>query len=186
MSAARPLPADHEAGLAAELAAGLGELLAAMPADGLAACRFAFTEPLRARWDTGPSERAGAQLRELPPEARHLVVALLGIAHAPHGLRAVLRIMALEAVLRALEGGSAHRHPDRYWLQVFGDPGAARFGAARRRPPLLGEPDRRGWARARDAAVPRDQSGARAVGGRTPGCACWRTRRTPAASRRWP
>ncbi|HYE06262.1 MAG TPA: DUF3500 domain-containing protein [Planctomycetota bacterium] len=114
-----------DAQLAGELAAAVGELLAALPPEALGACRFAHDDALRTRWDSGPNERAGVQLRAMPPEARHLVYAALACAHSPHGLRAILRIHALEAVLRAREGGSAHRHPERYWLQVFGDPGAA-------------------------------------------------------------
>ncbi len=114
-----------EAALAGELAEAVGELLAALPAEALSACRFTFADALRTRWDSGPNERAGVQLRAMPPEARHLVYAALATAHSQRGLRAILRIQALEAVLRAREGGSAHRHPERYWLQVFGDPGAS-------------------------------------------------------------
>jgi hypothetical protein len=99
------------------------ELLAALDPDQRTRLSFAFDSPERANWHYVPIERRGLPLKALTQEQRGLLIELLHSALSQQGYRKANAIMALEDVLRELEGG---RGPTRdgaaYTLALFGDP----------------------------------------------------------------
>jgi len=100
---------------------------AALPDEVAARARFAWDDARRLAWSGGPRERDGVTLAAMPPEARHLAMAMLTTIVSPRGLRTVLAIMSLERELFLRENSSPRRDPERYYFQVFGDPNGSRW-----------------------------------------------------------
>jgi hypothetical protein len=119
------MPAAAAAQAIADLEGAVAALLAALPAEATAKARFAWDDPRRPRWDSGPRERDGLTLGAMPSECRHLAMAVLACVLSPRGLRAALTIMSLERELFLRENRSPRRDPERYYLQLYGTPGPA-------------------------------------------------------------
>jgi len=125
------------------LAAWSGPLRADAPSDAMAAAAVAFLETLtpdlrqaaefpldsevRADWQFVPMERQGAALRDMDLAQRQAAHRLLRSALSSQGYLKAAAIMSLEQLLRELEAQrpdvEEFRHPEKYWLAVFGDPG---------------------------------------------------------------
>lgn len=118
-----PLMPEDEPHLARDLRAALALLLAALPDAQRSAACLPWTHPGRVQWDSGPRARSvGLLWSEMASTARPLVEVVLSLLHSPYGQRRIWGIRSLETILGRLEGGRAHRDPDRYWVSVFGDP----------------------------------------------------------------
>ena len=100
---------------------------ASLPDELVARARFTWEDPRRMTWSGGPRERDGVTLGAMPPEARHLAVALLTAVLSPSGMRSALSIMSLERELFLRENRSPRRDPERYYIQLFGDPNSSRW-----------------------------------------------------------
>ena len=73
--------------------------------------------------------RNGLPLGEMSPEQRRLALALLRASSSPSGYRKAVDIMALQGVLQRMSPGIGDTFDaDRYYVSVFGTPGAARWG----------------------------------------------------------
>ncbi len=84
--------------------------------------RHPWADPSRRRWNFVPGPREGLSLAEQSPEARLALHALLRSVLSEAGYLKASAVMALEAVLRELEG-SEQRDPERYWIAFYGEPG---------------------------------------------------------------
>jgi len=91
--------------------------------------RFGFTDDERFDWHYVPSSRRGVPFRDMTAPQREAARALMqSTLSAPGALKADA-IMALEAVLAEVEGSSLdYRNPEKYFVSVFGDPGAYPWG----------------------------------------------------------
>ncbi|MBA3684012.1 MAG: DUF3500 domain-containing protein [Planctomycetes bacterium] len=103
-------------------------LIDALPEGLRARIAFEFDSPQRIAWEGGPRLRDGLALNEMPSECRILALALIASGLSQRGFATVATIMSLEGELDRREQGSRNRDPDRYWLAVFGVPGAPRWG----------------------------------------------------------
>jgi len=121
--AAGPAPADEaRTRLVAEVATAANGFLAALPTDKRAAAKLPFQGRDRTTWRYTPGSRAGLPLQDMTPAQREAAHGLLRSFLSAEGYLKVQSIIALEVVLRELEG-SRERDPERYWFAVFGDPG---------------------------------------------------------------
>src|SRR5690349_19547648 len=94
-----------------------------------AAAQYAFTDDQARRWiEYRPERRPGVCLADLPVPARKAAHQLLATALSPHAYAQAMSIVALEEVLDRAEGWHRGRHSADYWLSVFGDPAAERWG----------------------------------------------------------
>ena len=93
---------------------------------------FPFAGAERTRWHwTVPSSvpRNGLPLGEMSAEQRKLALALLQSSSSAVGYRKALDIMALQGVLRRMSSGIGDTFdPNRYYVSVFGRPGAGAWG----------------------------------------------------------
>jgi hypothetical protein len=110
-----------------DLANVVSAWLATLDADQRGRATFDFEDPDRFVWAFTPGERAGLALRDMLPEQRESVMAVVNVAMSERGARDVRDIIALETILGAIErdqGRSnwARRDPELYWFAVFGDP----------------------------------------------------------------
>jgi hypothetical protein len=119
--------------LEARLATAARRLLAALPADARERAAFAFDDAEREDVRYAPLFLDGARHGELDPEAAARVDELLATSLSPSGLAKVRRIRALEAAVARKDRGRAFglgglvagfRDPGRYFVALFGEPGA--------------------------------------------------------------
>jgi Protein of unknown function (DUF3500) len=93
---------------------------------------FPFGSEERTRWHwTVPSSvpRNGLPLGATSDEQRRLALAMLRTSSSAVGYRKALDIMALQGVLRRMSTGIGDPFdPDRYYVSVFGTPGARAWG----------------------------------------------------------
>ena len=93
---------------------------------------FSFDGAERTRWHwTVPSSvpRNGLPLGAMSPEQRRLALVLLRVSSSTSGYRKALDIMALQGVLRRMDTGiSDPFDPNRFYVSVFGAPGARAWG----------------------------------------------------------
>jgi hypothetical protein len=122
--AAGPTLADEaRTRLVAEVATAANAFVAVLPAEKRALAKLPFDGRDRATWRYTPGSRAGVPLQDLTPAQREAAQALLRSFLSAEGYLKVQSIIALEVVLRELEGWN-ERDPERYWFAVFGDPGS--------------------------------------------------------------
>ena len=122
--AAGPAIADEaRTRLIAEVATAANGFLAALPPDKRALAKLPFEGRDRTTWRYTPGRRAGLPLQDMTPAQRETAEALLRSFLSAEGYLKVQSIIALEVVLRELEGWN-ERDPGRYWFAVFGDPGS--------------------------------------------------------------
>lgn len=112
-----------------EMAAAARNFLAALTPEQRAAAVYEVKDPERLNWHFIPkNDRKGIQFKDLTPEQRHLAQALLASGLSQRGYAQALTIMSLEAILHEMEKSrtkpGAVRDPERYYLTLFGKPGA--------------------------------------------------------------
>lgn len=96
-------------------------LIDALPDPLRAKLIYPLESPERENWGFVPRSRNGLLLRELPESAKPALDALLRTGLSTRGHALAESIIALENVLRALEG-AARRDPGLYAVTVFGNP----------------------------------------------------------------
>jgi hypothetical protein len=82
---------------------------------------FPFDGDDRADWHYVPRSRIGIPLKDLKPEQRDLVFALLRTALSDQGMRKVEGVIQLEGILGEISGNTWFRDPEKYSLAIFGD-----------------------------------------------------------------
>lgn len=93
------------------------------------AVKFRFDDRERMRWHYFPHSGAGLTLRDMSDEQRKLAKAMLQSVLSDTGATKVKGIMALEEILREIEGSSLrYRDPMRYAFTLYGQPGEAPWG----------------------------------------------------------
>lgn len=114
---------------AQEMAAAASRFLKSLNADQKAMACFEFDSELRTQWDflpdkfikTGP--RKGLAIKEMSAGQRVFAHALPAAALSHRGYLETMSIMALEKVLKDIEGRD-FRDPGLYYVSIFGTPGA--------------------------------------------------------------
>jgi hypothetical protein len=104
------------------------QLLAGLSPELRARAAFAFDDPYRLTWHyypVTPWARKGAVLKEMTPQEKDLVKALLRAGTSPAGYKTALGVMSLENILRDIENTPlAHkiRNSDLYYVSIYGKP----------------------------------------------------------------
>lgn len=113
----------HEVG--AEMSKAAADFLGSLEPAQRAKASLPFGSDERLNWKFVPGERQGLPLKEMTAAQRAGAQALLRTALSIDGARKAETIQALESVLAALEKGRGPvRDPGRYFVTVFGTPGA--------------------------------------------------------------
>jgi hypothetical protein len=124
MLASLALPARAHT-VAEEMAEAAQNFLASLGPELKAQATFTLTDTERENWHFIPRDRKGLSLKEMSPAQRHLAHALLASSLSHRGYLQATTIMSLEDILRDLEQGRGPvRDPERYFVSVFGEPGA--------------------------------------------------------------
>jgi hypothetical protein len=121
-----PRAHDLEMGRAAtEMAEAASRLVAALTPEQKAMAVLEFGDENRYNWHFVPRQRRGISFKDLTPSQLPLVYGLLATGLSQQGFLKATAIISLEQVLRELEKGKGPvRDPERYYLSVFGRPGA--------------------------------------------------------------
>jgi hypothetical protein len=91
--------------------------------------RWPFESVERGNWHYAPRSRNGLALRAMTDNQRAAALRLLESSLSPQGAAKARAIMALEDVLREIEGSRpGHRDPLNYAFTVFGDPSRPPWG----------------------------------------------------------
>lgn len=107
----------------AAFGAAAERFLAALDAPQRARVEFPFADAERFDWHYTPRRRNGLALGEMSPGQRELALALVRTGLSDSGYAKVAGVIALEGVLRELEG--AWRDPGLSFVTLFGRPGAS-------------------------------------------------------------
>ena len=133
--------------LAASMAQAAQALLDSLFAEQLQLAQWDFPdEEERRRWFYTPTDHGGLTLGQMRPSQQQLTMRLLATGLSRAGYVTAATIMGLENVLDELEawrmsyGQERGRDPGRYYLRIFGTPGAEHLVVALRRSPRLGPP----------------------------------------------
>ncbi|MCE9519692.1 MAG: DUF3500 domain-containing protein [Verrucomicrobia bacterium] len=119
----------HEA--AQQMADVANAFLNTLSAEQKSKALFNFSDNERENWHFIPRERQGLALREMTPEQKLLGHALLNAGLSNRGQLLASTIMSLEEVLYQIEGDAnpskrdatrEKRHPEKYYLSIFGAP----------------------------------------------------------------
>ncbi len=97
--------------------------LAALTPAQVQQTRFAFDDDERENWHFVPRRREGLALKDMTPPQKDLALALLRTGLSERGAAHAEAIIALELVLKEIEGGAARRDPGLYYTTLFGTPG---------------------------------------------------------------
>lgn len=100
-------------------------ILQSFDAEQKAMASFKFDDDERMNWHYTPVDRKGVPFRLMNEQQREKVIDLLNLALTDKGLQKAKDIMILEGVLGELEGrpaGDMYRHPENYFISIFGDP----------------------------------------------------------------
>jgi hypothetical protein len=98
--------------------------LAALEPGPRAAAVFAFGDDERRNWHYVPRGRKGLPFKDMTPKARRAAHELIQASLSSVGYAKVMHIFEVEEVLGGLEGSGSFRDPEKYYVTVFGDPGA--------------------------------------------------------------
>ncbi len=100
--------------------------LDSLSTDQRAKAVFALNDAERENWFFVPLARQGLPFKEMSTTQQALALAFLrtGLSHS--GFRRAEEIIALELVLKELEGGAARRDPTLYYVTIFGGPSATK------------------------------------------------------------
>ncbi len=83
---------------------------------------YALTDAERENWNFVPLARRGLPFQQMTPSQHPLALALLRTGLSHHGIAKANAIIAMELVLKDLEGGAARRDPTLYYVTIFGVP----------------------------------------------------------------
>jgi len=75
-----------------------------------------------------PGRRGGLSLRAMRPATRAATWRVLQSVLSPAGVRMVRAVIDRERRLAVIEQSPEYRHPDKYYLAIFGTPGPGRWG----------------------------------------------------------
>lgn len=90
------------------------------------AATFSFTDAERFKWHFVPMARKGLPLKAMNERQKAAALHLLETCMSAQGYKKATSIIALETILKALEGrgpGDDYRDPGKYYFSIFGDPG---------------------------------------------------------------
>ncbi len=130
--AAIPAARGHDA--ADQMMSVAAAFLQTLSPDQKAQAQFQFSDEERENWHFIPRERKGIAMREMTPEQKLLAHALLNTGLSSRGQLLASTIMSLEEVLYQLEGDAnpskreatrERRHPEKYYLSIFGTPSSS-------------------------------------------------------------
>lgn len=109
---------------AADMSAAARTWLDSLSAEQRQAAVLEMSNPERENWHYIPKAREGLPFAKMDEPQRALARALLASGLSQHGILQAESVIALERVLRAIEG-AAHRDELLYYFTVFGQPGTA-------------------------------------------------------------
>ncbi|HYZ99054.1 MAG TPA: DUF3500 domain-containing protein [Acidimicrobiales bacterium] len=128
-----PSVSDARREVAAAMASAAAVFLASLDDDQCELAGWPFpSDDERRRWFYTPTDHGGVPLGDLSPAQQRLALRLVATGLSRAGYVTVSTILGLENVLDHLEGWVTQfdrergRDPGRYYLRVFGDPGADR------------------------------------------------------------
>ena len=107
---------------AADTARAAADLLAALRPAQRTALVQPFAGEERTSWSYFPGRRPGLALKDLEPNERAAVFALLRSALSSQGMKRTEGVIILEGVLREMSAFGFGRDPDLYYLTFFGEP----------------------------------------------------------------
>jgi hypothetical protein len=90
-----------------------------------AKAQYPYDDEERFNWHFVPRERNGISFHDMNPQQRSAAMALLKVSLSEQGYQKASGILALEAILREVEGRGAddtYRDPLNYYFTVFGTP----------------------------------------------------------------
>ena len=122
-----PTPSFAQAKTAAAMVQAANAFLASLTPEQRAKAVMAFDNEERTVWQESPGPRSGVVLRDLNDAQRKLAMNLLRTGVGEGGYRKIEMSRAREPVLSALQKtpeGQAVRHPDLFYITVFGTPSA--------------------------------------------------------------
>lgn len=102
--------------------------VASLSATERAAAVTTFDDPDRRAIRYTPGRRGGLALKDMDAGTRAAADALLDAALSTEGRTMAGRIVEREAILGRVTGRPDYRDPDLYYLAIFGEPGAGRWG----------------------------------------------------------
>jgi len=117
-----PAPAPTADAVGAAFAAAATRFAASLDDRQRRQLEFAFEDSERFDWHYTPRRRKGLPLGEMETAQREAALALVRTGLSESGYAKVAGVIALEGVLREIEG--AWRDPDLYFLTLFGKPGS--------------------------------------------------------------
>lgn len=126
-AAAWPAVAFAQAKTAGAMMQAANAFLAALTPEQRLKAAMPFEDPERHVWQESPGVRSGIVLRDLNDAQRQRAMALLRTGLGERGYQKIQMSMAREPVLSALQKapeGQALRHPDLFYITVFGAPSA--------------------------------------------------------------
>ena len=106
-------------------------LIATLNSDELDQATLPFDDDERSSWHFTPSPHRGFTWEKMNSTQREAMLNLLMTGLSEQGLEKTREIMALEGVLHVLEErpeGDRYRHPELYYLMLFGEPGPNPWG----------------------------------------------------------
>lgn len=123
LAVAPRLARSDDAGQEAMARAALA-FLAALEPNMRAAATFAFRDNERRNWHYVPRSRKGLPFKDMTANTRRAAQELMQASLSATGYAKVMRIFEVEEILGGLEGSGSFRDPGKYYVSVFGDPGA--------------------------------------------------------------
>jgi hypothetical protein len=111
------------------MAEAAAKLASVLPADQKQKLMYKYDDPERLNWHFIPKDRNGITLWDLHGEPRNAAEELVKVGLSAAGYAKTLQVRSLEEVLYLFEGGEeeyrrTRRHPHKYHITVFGEPGA--------------------------------------------------------------
>lgn len=108
-----------------ELVKSADAFLSSLDSKFLSRAQFSLDDNERFNWHFVPRDRKGISLHDLSAAQRNLAFALLKSSLSVQGYQKATGIIALEEVLRQVEGRGAndgYRDPKKYYFSIFGKP----------------------------------------------------------------
>jgi hypothetical protein len=123
---ARPVLAQVEDAGRAAMARAAAAFLTTLDPRQRQTATFKLGDDERRNWHYVPRGRKGLPFKEMPPAARTAAHELMQASLSAVGYAKAVDVIRLEEVLRQAETfGGLLRDPEKYYVTVFGDPGAA-------------------------------------------------------------
>jgi hypothetical protein len=112
-----------------KMADSAAQFVAALTPDFRKQVQYGYDDPERLNWHFIPRDRHGVGLWDLSGETRKDAEELVKAGLSAAGYEKTLQVRSLEEVLYLFEGGTEEerrvkRHPHKYFVTIFGTPGA--------------------------------------------------------------